>query len=140
MQSQQNAEGDTQLTVYTAFQVGAVYEASYRERNTCGWGPPVTCRLETINCDGGYDPFRMAQGPTKPKVKAYPNPAYDDLTLEQGGGPVRLFNAFGQPVRSLTAKPGRLHLDTSRLPTGLYYLEMRSAGGTLVRQQIRVEH
>ena len=71
---------------------------------------------------------------------AYPNPADGQLTAEQGGGAAVLRNAYGQPVHSSTAKPGRLRLDTSRLPVGLYFLETRDAEGNPTRQQIRIEH
>lgn len=78
--------------------------------------------------------------PPRPQVVAYPNPANTTLTLEQGGGTVRLADAYGKTVQSQTTSPGRLQLDTSRLPAGLYFLEMRDAKGTPVRQQIRIEH
>ncbi|MDO7886604.1 T9SS type A sorting domain-containing protein [Hymenobacter cheonanensis] len=121
--------------------VGARYEAQLQERNTCGVGPVTAYQLEIIDCAGGYEPFFTAPGqPATESAAAYPNPAGNDLTLEQGGGPVRLTNAHGQAVRSQIARPGRVQLDTRRLPAGLYFLEMRDARGKAVRKQIRIVH
>lgn len=119
--------------------VGNRYQAQLQERNACGWGPVFTYDLEVIDCAGGYEPFLKAPGQPLAESAAYPNPASNDLTLEQGGGPVRLLNAQGQTVRSQTAKPGRAHLDTHALPAGLYFLEMRDAQGQPVRRQLRIE-
>ncbi|AMR26920.1 hypothetical protein A0257_07245 [Hymenobacter psoromatis] len=120
-------------------QINVFYQVQYQERNDCGWGAISYLQLQTIDCDGGYDPYFKAPDQPATEAVAYPNPASNDLTLEQGGGPVRLTNAQGQTVRSQTAQPGRLHLDTHALPTGLYFLEMRDATGQPVRQQIRIE-
>jgi len=46
--------------------------------------------------------------------------------------------AYGQPVRTQMAQPGRLHLDVRHLPAGLYFLELRDATGKTVRKQIRI--
>lgn len=119
--------------------VGNRYQIELQERNSCGWGNIATHPLEVIDCGGGYEPFGTNPGRPTLELMAYPNPASDELTLEQGGGFVRLTNAQGQTVRSQTAKPGRLHLDTRALPAGLYFLEMHDAKGQPVRKQIRLE-
>lgn len=119
--------------------VGNRYQIELQERNSCGWGNITTHPLEVIDCGGGYEPFFTSPSQPTTESTAYPNPASDDLTLEQGGGPVRLTNAHGHLVRSQTAAPGRLHLDTRSLPAGLYFLETRDSMGKAVRQQIRIE-
>ena len=109
--------------------------------NRCGyedyyyWTVPVegTCGTGT---GGGPGPFEPE--PYNPDLTAYPNPASESLTVEQGGGPVRLTNAYGQPVSQQQAQPGRLRLDVRHLPAGLYFLEMRDAKGKTVRRQVRI--
>ncbi|WP_223650439.1 T9SS type A sorting domain-containing protein [Hymenobacter psoromatis] len=120
--------------------VGNRYRIDLQERNSCGWGPIVPHPLEVIDCSGGVDPFRVGTNRVASQTAAYPNPADQELTLEQGGGPVTLTDAQGRPVRSQTAEPGRVLLDTHQLPAGLYFLETRDAASQPVRQQIRVTH
>lgn len=112
-------------------------------KNTCNlddyyyWTVPVegTCSGGGSGGTGPLDPE-----PYNPGLVAYPNPANGDITVGQRGGAVRLYNAYGQPVRSQMARPGKLHLDTSGLPAGLYFLELPTAQGKTTRQQIRIEH
>lgn len=98
--------------------------------------------VTSANSIDGQPCEQFFTGPSQPaeQMAAYPNPADRDLTLEQGGGTVRLSDAYGKPVRSQATRPGRLHLDTSRLPAGLYFLEMRDGKGQPVRKQIQVRH
>ena len=112
-------------------------------KNTCGlddyyyWTVPVegTCSGGGSGGTGPFDPE-----PYNPGLVAYPNPADHDVTIEQGGGLVRLYNAYGQPVRSQMARPGKLRLDAGSLPAGLYYLESHDPKGKPVRQEVRIEH
>ena len=109
--------------------------------NRCGyedyyyWTVPVngTCGGGS---GGGTGP--IGNDPCVGCLAAYPNPANESLTVEQGGGLVRLSNAYGQPVSQQQARPGRLHLDVRRLPAGLYFLETRDVSGKPMRQQIRI--
>ena len=130
--------------VFKGSVVGNRYRVELQQRNSCGWGPVVYHPLEVINCGGGVDPFRVGTGQTAKQTTiqtaAYPNPSDDMLNLEQGGGPVILTDVQGRPVRSQTAQPGSVHVDTRSLPAGLYFLEMRDAAGKPMRQQIRVSH
>lgn len=130
--------------VFKGSVVGNRYRIDLQERNSCGWGPVVPHPLEVINCGSGVEPFRKGTSQVASKVAtqtaAYPNPTDDELTLEQGGGLVSLTDAQGRPVRSQTAQPGRVLLDTRQLPAGLYFLETRDAAGKPVRQQIQITH
>jgi len=109
--------------------------------NRCGyedyyyWTVPVSGTCGSGSGGGGGP---IDNDPYNPGIAAYPNPANESLTVEQGGGPVRLTNTYGQPVSTQTAKPGRLRLDVRHLPAGLYFLEMRNANGKIVRRQIRI--
>lgn len=133
--------GNSKLNyVFAGSVVGNRYQVQFQERNSCGWGALKTYPLEIITCAGGVDPFRVGTNRATSPPAAYPNPSDKELTLEQGGGPVVLTDAQGRPVRSETAKPGSVRLDTRSLPAGLYFLEMRDAAGKPVRQQIRVTH
>ncbi|UOQ79150.1 T9SS type A sorting domain-containing protein [Hymenobacter sp. 5516J-16] len=50
-----------------------------------------------------------------------------------------VFNAVGQPVRTLTVPAGRLDqaLDLSQLPSGVYMLRARTEGGLDVRRIVK---
>ena len=93
------------VTIYMGSSVGLTYEAQYKERNACGWGDINYFHLETIDCDHGYEPFLTAPT-TSTQATAYPNPADDDLTVEQGGGP-RAPLQCPRPAREQPNRPAR---------------------------------
>ncbi|GGG58367.1 hypothetical protein GCM10011378_38140 [Hymenobacter glacieicola] len=74
----------------------------------------------------------------------YPNPTPDGrLTLKLQGYTkaveLTVFNAVGQPVRTLTVPAGRPDqaLDLSQLPSGVYMLRARTEGGLDVRRIVK---
>lgn len=69
------------------------------------------------------------------KVKVYPNPAHDYITIEPTGRKVRIFSLQGQLVLSAEAAlSGRLSVEG--LPAGMYLLEIGSPLGKEVRSII----
>ncbi|MFT3737645.1 MAG: hypothetical protein QM786_02705 [Breznakibacter sp.] len=95
----------------------------------------------------------------------YPNPVADVLYVEidgaayesasasylaatgtraQNGDPtfdLRLYNPYGYLLRSAKAKGGRVQLNVSGLPNGIYYLHVHDGSGNrLEMHQIVVEH
>jgi len=67
-------------------------------------------------------------------LQVAPNPVRDELTITSGAAdvlPAELLNSTGQRVMSLALAPGRVQVDVSSLPAGLYLL--RVADGEVVR-------
>lgn len=79
-----------------------------------------------------------------PSVRVFPNPASDALTIQQTGNEdnltVRLLNLTGSMMLEQTWPfgAGELRLDVSRLPAGMYLLEVRNMGGAGVVQRVVV--
>ncbi|GAB2772275.1 hypothetical protein GCM10027175_07320 [Hymenobacter latericoloratus] len=103
---------------------GILATVPFREECYNGGGPPRDC----IDCE--VYGFRSA----------YPNPADQELVLEQAAGAPTLYNSYGQPVRQLNAQSGTLRLPTHDLPAGIYYLEVRSPAKGYKRLRVRIQH
>lgn len=72
------------------------------------------------------------------QVQAYPNPAYETLSVEvKAGGwnEAQLCNILGQSVLKSTLNPGINILSTKALPAGIYYLQIRGGEG-MISQKI----
>ena len=114
----------------------------------------LTYRLRQVDTDGSAsytDPVTVARS-TVTSVRLLgtsPNPARERATVRlsipegTAGGEVRLrlYDVLGRAVRTVAApaEAGRhaLQLDTSRLPSGMYFLRL-TAGGTSKTQQVTV--
>jgi hypothetical protein len=73
-------------------------------------------------------------------VEIYPNPAKGQFTIhtdyDKGAGSVMMLNMQGQIVMFFTVE-GQRTIDVSRLPAGIYTLQM--LGGTVVTEKIVIE-
>ncbi|RTQ50654.1 T9SS type A sorting domain-containing protein [Hymenobacter gummosus] len=99
---------------------------------------PTTLR-HTFNISVNYGVGCANQ---RPAYAVYPNPARDELTIEEsqrGAFQATLYDGQGQPRRQQQAPQGRLRLDTSALPAGLYHLQLRR-GQRAERRQIQITH
>ncbi len=63
-------------------------------------------------------------------VKAYPNPVRESLMLESriGNKTIRVSNSFGQVVQSFTTSDAKLTIDVRSLPSGRYFISVKSEG------------
>lgn len=69
------------------------------------------------------------------EIRVFPNPAGDELFIRSGERfSTTLFNIMGQAVLSGTGNAGQLRLDTRRLNTGTYLLQIVSEKGTTTRK------
>ena len=93
--------------------------------------------------DGGlnstyyFDDVAFSDGLSTPsfdilKVKTYPNPVTDQMTIEAYGEiqEVRVYNSLGQKVIAKTPKSNITTLETSGLKTGIYITKMIMDDGT----------
>lgn len=148
-----SADGAGYSFVLSGDAPGTQYQVQLQERNSCGWGPVTSYNFDVIDCAGGVQPFRVKAASSQPGKQAvtqpslqpdepavYPNPAGALLTLRHGAGTIVIRNSVGLPVISRPAAVGTSRLDTSALPNGLYFLEMRGPDGKAVQQQLLIQH
>ena len=83
------------------------------------------------------------EGVAQPAFKAevYPNPTKGQLTIstdyDKGAVSVMMLNMYGQMVMFFTVE-GQRTIDVSRLPAGIYTLQM--LGGSLVTEKLIINH
>ena len=83
------------------------------------------------------------EGVAQPAFKAevYPNPAKEQFTIStdynKGAVSVMMLNMYGQMVKFFTIEGSRT-IDVSRLPSGVYTLQM--LGGCVVTEKIIINH
>jgi type IX secretion system substrate protein len=74
------------------------------------------------------------------EVKIYPNPTRDDITIQSKKYPVQevlFFNQLGQAIRrDLIAERRKFRLPTDSLSVGIYFLQIRTTGGIVVKKMI----
>lgn len=99
----------------------------------------------TVPLDTGFVSRDSISGLTTAKegdeISVFPNPAGDQITITNLTSEqieVSVFNSLGAPVYS-TSMSGRLNMNTSEWPAGIYYLVMTGSDGRNV-QQIVVQH
>lgn len=78
--------------------------------------------------------------------RAYPNPASESLVIEfqesMEAGKVTLFNLQGIPVLHQAWPPNanKLEIKTFHLPVGIYFAEIRTTRGIVLRSKIVISH
>lgn len=68
------------------------------------------------------------------EISVFPNPCADEVTLSRNPGQAMLYDTSGTCVRMYTLASTKL--DMRGLPTGIYRLELREAGGGVSMQNI----
>ncbi len=83
-------------------------------------------RLKQIDNDGAYEysPIRtvLLQSEVKDKITVYPNPATNQLFIENGQGTVSIFNVMGQLIRRFTIQTASATINIEDLHSGSYFL------------------
>jgi hypothetical protein len=103
--------------------------------NACGngeIGTPGTVRVEVITGSG--------EASFKESVRIYPNPTQNLLVLEfRQAGPrnIELFDLSGRSIRKVTATAREERMDISRLPAGVYVIEVGQSSKTAAYRIIK---
>ena len=121
-------------------QVGGNCDFSVTARNNCG------SDVDGLGLQVTYEACR-GTAPAPPVVTLFPNPANEAVDVQVANADpsqaltVRLYDAQGQPRRQATDPAGddTLHLDTSTLPNGLYYLQVVQDAVVIDRQALVIE-
>ncbi len=80
--------------------------------------------------------IKEALGIKKEALVAFPNPVQERLTIVNGQGAATLYNALGQVVSQFQITSAQFQMEVSGLPEGIYTLQVRSADGTVLVQQV----
>ncbi|UPL50142.1 T9SS type A sorting domain-containing protein [Hymenobacter sublimis] len=75
-----------------------------------------------------------------PVVALYPNPTTGRLQVDLPAGPatIRVLSVLGQELRVYSVPGGRsAQLDLSAYPSGLYLIQISTAGGTTTQRVVR---
>jgi hypothetical protein len=82
---------------------------------------------------GGTD-----QPPVVLDVKVYPNPTVGQITVEADEMQlIELYDGVSRRIDRRTVESGSSTLDLSNLPTGIYYLRVKTANGTVIKKIIK---
>ena len=109
-------------------------------------------RLKQVDFDGRYEYSRVvgvsrnefgtgddstASSRDFGKVRVFPNPVKDELTIMEGQGIATLYNILGQPVMQLAVSPDAsgFVVSTVDLPQGQYILHITRQNGSVVTKQ-----
>jgi hypothetical protein len=102
-------------------------------------------RLRQVDADGtvAYSPVATVAG-TNAELQwsVYPNPASTKLTVAlpaAEGRTYRVLNTVGKVVSQGPAAEATPAIDVRQLPTGTYFLELRSTAGTQVRRFVKID-
>lgn len=105
------------------------------------FGPTVQYMYRGL---GRYTGAVLAQQPRRPLLPAevFPNPSADGrfvvrLPGAEAPGPVRVLDALGRAVYHAPTLPADQRLDLSRLPKGLYSLEVQTTAGVVRHRLLR---
>lgn len=84
-------------------------------------------------------PSQKALGKNLDNSFVYPNPAKNNITIQNLIGTnaqtITIFNAVGVKVIDIIAMNGANHVDVSKLPAGLYSVQLRSAKGEILAKE-----
>ncbi len=76
-------------------------------------------------------------------IESYPNPATGMVTIMAGGTSIlaiTVLNVLGENVLSLpNLRESDISLDISKLPSGTYFLQIKTTSGTVIRKIVKEE-
>jgi len=95
------------------------------DTSTCTYTPLPSLAISAVNAKGGT-------------VNVYPNPAFDELTIEnaQPGSAFSILNIMGQTMLSGNIDANKQTANISHLPTGSYIIRLKGTDGSTVTQKI----
>lgn len=115
--------------------------------------PQTTYRVNVeAHCEDGYhnDPngeitfitssVGVAEHADGQFVRLFPNPARESVTVQCDGAPiqrVQLYDVYGKQLSSLTLEDYQTVLDLRGLAAGLYFVNVESANGSVVKHLIK---
>lgn len=117
--------GPTPIHIYST--PGFFYRVTLIVTNSCDEKDTLSLTLQEVS---------LPEAPPLHQVKVYPNPAHQTLHLEWNPGAlglsqIQLINSLGQTLRQRHPQnTGRESLNISSLPSGAYWLRLRSSTGT----------
>ena len=98
--------------------------------------PPVLCRTPDTNWEGGTS--TGLSGLENSGLHIYPNPVNDQLIIIAPGYiRLRLTNSPGEEIETRIFE-NKADIDLSKLPPGIYFLELEADGRKMVRKIIRI--
>jgi hypothetical protein len=106
---------------------GAIY--TYTFENVQEHGTIAVVFVENV----GVDESTLA------KIRIYPNPTTGQLRIENGQLPiehVELYDVYGRKV-SFHLERGRNEANISHLPSGVYFVKIRTEAGEVVKKVVK---
>ncbi len=71
-------------------------------------------------------------------ISVYPNPANDNLTIESSQNAlIDITNIQGQLIKSIATNSNKTNVDVSALPSGVYFVEVKTEKGVAVRKFVK---
>lgn len=107
---------------------GSIVAAGYLEDYATNWASGLLIKLDKNGCldslcgieINNFEPDRIS------KVKLYPNPVVDVLTIENPiGATLTLFDSVGRQVLQTNVQGNLQMVNLSALPSGIYWLRMQ---------------
>ncbi len=88
-------------------------------------------------------PVSAVQSPESPGAHISPNPFSTRLTIEMTNGaaleqPIRLFDHLGRIVRQSEFLENSVEFETSDLPAGVYYIDVKTGQGRIIRKAVKI--
>jgi hypothetical protein len=75
------------------------------------------------------------------EITVYPNPFLDDINIESANASIaNLFNSMGQSILVSKANYGKIHLNTSGIADGIYFLNLYNKQGQLIDKQKLIKY
>jgi trimeric autotransporter adhesin len=94
-------------------------------------------RLRQLDIDGKESFSPAVAVATSREIALYPNPVRTELHLTAPAATYRVLSMVGSMVLAGTATNGTAILDVTKLPAGMYHLEVTTASGRVVRKFIK---
>ena len=90
-------------------------------------------RLKQMDLNGTFEISKVVAilniNQEKASWKIYPNPVFNELTIEDFQGVVTIYNLLGQPLKTISIQNDIEQLSLSDLESGQYLLEMKAVNG-----------
>ena len=102
---------------------------------------PVVMTNEIRNVNGNCFPANINEIGMNTNVALYPNPAYDQLTInadQKVFSQIKITNSIGATLLSKQTNLNQTQMDIQSLPAGLYYVVLKGNSGTVLKKFIKL--